>query len=443
MKIALISEHASPLAALGGSDSGGQNVYVGQVASQLARLGHRVDVFTRRSRPDQLPVVPLAPNLRVVHVVAGPFEFIPKEKLLPLMDEFGERIANYCTPPERRYDIVHANFFMSGLAARLIRQRLGTPYVITFHALGKVRRHHQGDADGFPDERLRIEEELVAGADRVIAECPQDREDLIRLYDADPQRIDVVPCGFDPVEFSPGRRNLRRHYALADDEFVILQLGRLVPRKGVDNVIRALAILRRDHGIRARLLIVGGESVVPDAVQTPEIGRLASIADAEGVRDQVIFTGQRPRHLLRDFYCAADVFVTTPWYEPFGITPLEAMACGCPVIGSDTGGIKFSVVDSVTGFLVPPNDPVSLAERLALLQRNPQLSQSMGRAGLRRVRAAFTWKQVAAQLLDTYNAVLRERAETPLMMAPPGLTPPPTNPDSPDAVSHLASGALS
>ena len=409
MKIALISEHASPLAALGGCDSGGQNVYVGQVASHLARRGHKVDVFTRRSRPDQLPIVPVEPNLRVLHVSAGPFEFIPKEQLLPWMDEFGERIATWCTPPERRYDVIHANFFMSGLAARLVRQRLGTPYVITFHALGKVRRHYQGDADGFPDARLAIEEELVAGADRLIAECPQDRDDLINLYDADPARIDIVPCGFDATEFSPGRRGLRRHLGLADDEFVILQLGRLVPRKGVDNVIRALAILRRKHGMRARLLVVGGESAVPDPVQTPEIGRLGAIAEAEGVRDQVIFTGQRPRHLLRDFYCAADVFVTTPWYEPFGITPLEAMACGCPVIGADIGGIKYSVVDSVTGFLVPPKDPAALAERLAMLRLNPELGRAMGRAGLCRVRASFSWKQVAGQLLDIYATVQDER----------------------------------
>ncbi|MGE5469787.1 MAG: glycosyltransferase [Bacteroidota bacterium] len=414
MKIALISEHASPLAALGGSDGGGQNVYVAQVATQLGRRGHTVDIFTRLDRPDQEAVQQLAPNVRIIHIPAGPPCFVAKEDLLSLMPEFSERLVDYCRMAHWRYDVCHANFFMSGLAARALRQALAVPFVITFHALGKVRRQYQGAADGFPAERMAIEEDLVAGADRLIAECPQDRDDLIQLYNADPARIDIVPCGFDPGELGPGSRRLRRCFGLAEDDFVILQLGRLVPRKGIDNVIRALAILKRDYGIAARLLVVGGEAEIPDPVLTPEIGRLAAIAEAEGVRDQVIFTGRRARHELRDFYCAADVFVTTPWYEPFGITPLEAMACGCPVIGSAVGGIKYSVVDAVTGFLVPSNNPTVLAERLARLRRNAELGRAMGRAGMRRVRAEFTWQQVAKKLLDVYAAV-QETPEIPVL----------------------------
>lgn len=411
MNIALISEHASPLAALGGIDSGGQNVYVAQVARQLARAGHRVDVFTRRDSPDLPAVVPMAPNVRVIHVPAGPPCFIPKEALLPHMEEFGARLAGYCTPPRDRYDVAHANFFMSGLAALRLRERHGVPFVVTFHALGKVRRMHQGAADGFPPERFGIEEALVAGADRVIAECPQDREDLLHLYAADPRRIQVVPCGYDPGELGPGRPSLRARLGLAEDDFVVLQLGRLVPRKGIDNVIHAVAELRRRHGIAARLLVVGGESEQPDPVITPEIGRLAAIAEAEGVAQQVTFTGRRPRSELRDYYCAADVFVTTPWYEPFGITPLEAMACGCPVVGSAVGGIQYTVVDAVTGYLVPPKNPVELAERLARLRHNPALARAMGRAGMRRVRAAFTWRRVAGDLLRVYASLLApERA---------------------------------
>jgi glycosyltransferase involved in cell wall biosynthesis len=417
MKIALISEHASPLAALGGIDSGGQNVYVVQVAAHLGRLGHAVDVFTRRDAPHQPPVVGMAPNVRVIHVPAGPPHFVPKEELLAHMPAFTRHVVDYCTPSWRRPDVVHANFFMSGLAAMKLKRTLGLPFVITFHALGKVRRQHQGAADAFPESRASIEEELVASADRIIAECPQDRDDLVSLYDAVPDRIDIVPCGFDPGELAPadGERGvLRTRYGIAEDEFLILQLGRMVPRKGIDNVIHAIGALRREHGIAARLLIVGGDSPLPDPVATPEIGRLAAIAEAEGVRGQVIFTGQQPRRRLRDFYRAADVFVTTPWYEPFGITPLEAMACGCPVIGAEVGGIKYSVVDAVTGFLVPPNDPAALAARLAELHANPELGRAMGRAGIRRVRTAFTWQSVASRLLRIYSAV---RVPLPLPIA--------------------------
>lgn len=424
MKIALISEHASPLASPGSVDSGGQNVYVAQVAAQLVRRGHRVDVFTRRDHPEQAPVVYLAPNLRVVHVPAGPSCFVAKEALLPCMAEFARQLVEHCRPAHRRYDVVHANFFMSGLVALALRRALGLPFVITFHALGKVRRLHQGQADGFPPERIAIEQELVDEADRIIAECPQDHADLVELYGADPERIEIVPCGFDPAELGPGGHSLRRSFGLAEDDFVVLQLGRLVPRKGIDNVIRALALLKREHGIAGHLLVVGGEAEQPDPRLTPEIGRLATLAEREGVREQVIFTGRQPRHLLRDFYCSADVFVTTPWYEPFGITPLEAMACGCPVIGAEVGGIKYSVVDAVTGFLVAPRDPAALAGRLAQLRHNPELGRAMGRAGMRRVRAAFTWKQVVGRLLGVYAAVQAPQPQSRALTLAAGMAAP-------------------
>jgi D-inositol-3-phosphate glycosyltransferase len=409
MKIALISEHASPLAALGGADGGGQNVYVASLARELGNAGHIVDVFTRRDAPELPPSVAFAPNVRILHVPAGPPCAIPKERLLPYMDEFAARMVGYCTPRHARYDIVHANFFMSGMAALRLQRRFGTPFVITFHALGKVRQLHQGNADQFPPDRGRIEDELVSAADTVIAECPQDREDLQRWYRADPRRIAVVPCGFDPAELGPGSRAVRNRLRLRDDEFVVLQLGRLVPRKGIDTVIRGIALLKRTHGINARLLVVGGESDCPDPALTPEIGRLSAIAAAEGVAEHVTFTGRRPRSALRDYYCAADVFVTTPWYEPFGMTPLEAMACGRPVIGAAVGGIQYSVVDSVTGYLVPPKDPAAIAERLARFHRNPELARAYGRAGIHRVRSHFTWSRIALDVAGLYASVLAPR----------------------------------
>ncbi|HJV24641.1 MAG TPA: glycosyltransferase family 1 protein [Aromatoleum sp.] len=407
MNIALISEHASPLTVQGGTDSGGQNVYVAYVAKELGRAGHSVDVFTRRDDPALPAAIELARNVRVIPVKAGPSRFVPKEAMLPLMAEFGERLSERYARVGRPYDIVHANFFMSGLVGLRLREEYGLPLVVTFHALGKVRRCHQGAADGFPDERLQIEEALVQNADRIIAECPQDREDLIRYYGADTEHVEIVPCGVDTAELRPGDgvsvTRTRERLGLGTDEFVVLQLGRMVPRKGIDNVIRGIAELQRRHGIAARLVVVGGESAEPDPAVTPEIGRLQGIAWEEGVEDRVIFTGRREREHLRDFYCAADVFVTTPWYEPFGITPLEAMACGCPVIGSAVGGIRHTVVDGKTGYLVPPKDPVQLADRLARLRRAPELARAFGRAGMRRVRGKFTWQQVAGSLAAVYD----------------------------------------
>jgi glycosyltransferase involved in cell wall biosynthesis/phosphoheptose isomerase len=419
-RIAMISEHASPLATLGGVDAGGQNVYVAQVARALAALGDRVDVFTRRDDPSLPPTVDFARGVRVIHVPAGPPEPIAKEELLPAMGEF----ATWMRDRFRRssYDLVHANFFYSGLVAAELKEAVGTPFVITFHALGRVRRHFQGTSDRFPDERFAIEDRIVAQADRIIAECPQDEEDLIRLYNADPERIAIVPCGFDPSEFEPMSRPLARmDLGLDPTEPVLLQLGRMVPRKGVDNVVRALSRLERDHGIRARLLVVGGASRDPDPAGDPELGRLAGIAREEGVAERVTLVGRRDRNELKAYYNAADIFVSTPWYEPFGITPLEAMACGIPVVGSRVGGIKFSVRDGETGYLVPPDDPAALAERIAHLYKHPKLLSVLGQQARRRVNDLFTWERVANGISGTYEEVLLEgrlaRTETAARLA--------------------------
>jgi glycosyltransferase involved in cell wall biosynthesis len=345
---------------------------------------------------------------------------VPKESLMPFMADFGRHVEVFARGAGG-YDVMHANFFMSGLAALRLRRSTGIPFVITMHALGLVRRLHQGADDGFPAERIAIETELVRTADRIIAECPQDLRDMLTLYGAHESRIATVPCGFDPDEFVPcNRQAARRTLGLRDDEFVVLQLGRLVPRKGVDNVIRAMAPLLHDHGVAARLLIVGGESDVPSEGATPEIARLRAVAREAGVLPQVEFVGRRDRNALRAYYSAADAFATTPWYEPFGITPLEAMACGTPVVGANVGGIKSTVVDGVTGFLVPPNDPSALAARLATLARNPQLARALGRAGIRRARSLYTWERVTQQLLHVYTDVVRRRAvvRTPVASAP-------------------------
>jgi glycosyltransferase involved in cell wall biosynthesis len=347
-------------------------------------------------------------GVRVIHVPAGPPMQLPKEALLPFMDEFAAFLIEFFQRERDPYQVMHANFFMSGLAALKVKAALGVPLVTTFHALGRVRRIHQGSDDGFPDERFAIEDELVARSDIVVAECPQDEADLIEHYQADVSRIQIVPCGFDADEFQPVERSAAREaLGWRQDEFTVLQLGRLVQRKGIDNVVRGLGILRRALRASARLYVVGGNSDAPNEHATPEIARLRRIAKECGVADQTTFVGRRGRGQLRYFYSAADVFVTTPWYEPFGITPVEAMACGTPVIGADVGGIRYSVADGVTGFLVPSNDPAALAARLDQLRRDPALARRMGEAGLARARAEFTWQGVGDTLAQIYARAAR------------------------------------
>lgn len=408
-KVAFISEHASPLALLGGVDSGGQNVYVARVASHLAKKGYEVDIFTRWDNSGLGKTVNLEPGVRVIHVEAGPMKTIPKETLYQYMDEFASNMIHFMEKNKIRYELIHAHFWMSGYVAALLKNILNIPYVITFHALGKIRRAHQGTADGFPDERFQVEEMVAKEADIVIAECPQDKEDLMIHYFVEEEKIRIIPCGFDKSEFFPmDKLEARLKLGLSEQEHIVLQLGRMVKRKGVDTVVKALGLLHKKIDQPVRLLIVGGESDDADPLKTPEIGRLQQIAEEENIADKITFAGRRVRKELKYFYNAADVFVTTPWYEPFGITPLESMACGTPVIGANVGGIKYSVDHCKTGFLVPPKEPEILSERLLELISNPSLLKKFSLEGLKRVNTMFTWETVSKDIIQLYESITKK-----------------------------------
>jgi phosphoheptose isomerase len=405
-RIALISEHASPLAAVGGADTGGQNIAVAELAQHLATLGYEIDVFTRWDDRRVPKIINWRSGIRVIHVEAGPVAFIPKEKLLPHMPAFTEDMLRFVEAENNPYKLIHAHFFMSALVAADIKRKLRIPFIVTFHALAKVRRIHLGKNDWFPEEGFAIEERIIAEADQIVALCPQEHDDLVDLYQADPEKITVIPNGFRPDEIYPlDKLFARMALKLDPKEKVILQVGRMVPRKGVDNVIKALGYMRREHNFKARLLIVGGESDEPDPKMTPEIGRLQKIAEAEGGSDLVTFAGRRPRAMLHYYYSAADVFTTTPWYEPFGITPLESMACGTPVIGSNVGGIKSTVMDGKTGFLVPPNDPVLLGQRILELLRSNKLMMYFKENAIRHVNENYTWMKATHLTANMYERI--------------------------------------
>ncbi|MDD5462963.1 MAG: glycosyltransferase [Methylococcales bacterium] len=410
-RIALISEHASPLAVIGGVDSGGQNIAVAELAQHLAALGYDIDVFTRRDDLSLPRIINWRGDVRVIHINAGPVTFIPKERLLQYMPAFTQNMLRFIEAENNPYQLIHAHFFMSALVAADIKRQLGIPFVVTFHALAKVRRIHQGKNDWFPDEGFAIEERIMAETDQIIALCPQESEDLIKLYRADPGKITIIPNGFRTDEMYPlGKLRARLALKLDAREKIILQLGRIVPRKGIDNVIKALGYIRREQRLNARLLIVGGESDEPDAKVTPEIGRLQKLAEAEGVSNRVTFVGHRNRDALLYYYSAADVFTTTPWYEPFGITPLEAMACGTPVIGSNVGGIKFTVINGKTGFLVPPNDHVLLGRRLVELLGSNKLRMDFEENAIRHVNENFTWMKAAHLMANLYERIAGRNA---------------------------------
>ncbi len=404
-RIAFISEHASPLAALGGVDNGGQNVYVGELSKHLALLGYEVDIFTRWD-DERLPqIIEFSKNVRVIHIEAGPVQFIKKENLLPYMKDFKKNMVSFLKT--NSYNLIHANFWMSAMVGLEIKKEFGIPLVVTFHALGKVRKKYQGKNDLFPEERTYIEGEIVKQADQIIAECPQDKEDLINLYGATNNSITIIPPGFNPHELFPIDKLLARSVLKLDyKEKIILHVGRIVARKGIDNLIKATSKLIKTFQEPVRLIIVGGESELANPQLTPEIGKLQHLAEAQKIKDNILFVGRKSREKLKYFYSASDIFVTTPWYEPFGITPLEAMACGLPVIGSRVGGIKYSVIDGKTGYLVKADDSEKLAQKIKEIFQNGKLQLYFRNNAIQRVNSLFTWTKIANAVANLYEEIM-------------------------------------
>jgi D-inositol-3-phosphate glycosyltransferase len=389
MRIAMVSEHASPLAHLGGVDAGGQNVFVAQLAAALARRGHEVTVHTRRDDPELPDQVRMCRGVEVEHVAAGPAEPVPKDELLPHMNDFARALRRSWR--RRQPEVAHAHFWMSGRACLQAARQLDVPVLQTFHALGVVKRRHQGSSDTSPRERIPEETRILSRADRVIATCSDELFELVRLG-ADPHRVSIVPCGVDLHRFRPEGPALPR-----TDRPRVVIVSRLVPRKGIGNVISALARVPD-----CELLVAGG----PQAERLDgdrEVRRFRELAAAESVEGRVRFLGGLEQAQVPALLRSADVVACVPWYEPFGMVALEAMACGVPVVATAVGGLVDTVVDGVTGFHVPPRRPEEVARAIGDLLRQPRLRAAMGTAGAERARRRYSWSTVAAETLAVYT----------------------------------------
>jgi D-inositol-3-phosphate glycosyltransferase len=414
MRISMVSEHASPLAVLGGVDAGGQNVHVAALSEALAARGHRVTVFTRRDDAHLPERVPLCAGVEVVQVDAGPPRPVPKDELLPYMGDFADRLAEYWR--DDAPDIVHGHFWMSGLAALDAAHRTGAPpvpVVQTFHALGVVKRRHQGPEDTSPAEREELEPRVGREADTVIATCSDEAFELIPLG-IRASRISVVPCGVDTALFTPDGPAEQK-----TRPFRIMSVGRLVPRKGVGSTISALARLAESGRDDIELVIVGGSRGADEIREDPDVQRLLAHARTEGVEHLVTFRGQLSRTELPAVLRSADLVVCAPWYEPFGIVPLEAMAIGIPVVAASVGGLIDSVVHGGTGIHVPPRDAQAIADAVEALLADPELLSELGEAGVDRVRSRYTWPKVAADTERVYRKVIaaRSRVSDPVVRA--------------------------
>src|SRR5688572_12153367 len=353
LRVAMLSVHTCPLAALGGKETGGMNVYVRELARELGRMGLEVDVFTRSQNPAIPRVVDLGEGAQVIHVPAGPEAPLPRVRVHEHLEEFEDGVEAWRITRGVDYDLIHAHYWLSGAVALTLRERWAAPVVQMFHTLGRLKNGvARRPAEREPERRIAEETRIVAAADLIVAASGVERAYLAEQYGADPRRVTVVPCGVDTGLFTPGSRADARAALGLDDDPVILYAGRIAPIKGLDTLLDAVGRLR-GRGRRLRLIVAGGDA------DEPLDGHEAALRrHAERLRlaDCVRFIGAQPQPALRTYYVAADVTVLPSYYESFGMVALEAMACGSPVIASRVGGLVTTVRDGVTGFLVPDGD---------------------------------------------------------------------------------------
>ncbi|WP_186763265.1 D-inositol-3-phosphate glycosyltransferase [Lentzea tibetensis] len=403
-RVAVLSVHTSPLEQPGTGDAGGMNVYIVQTATRMAQRGVEVEIFTRATSSDLPPVAELAPGVHVRHVVAGPFEGLGKEELPGQLCAFTAGVLRAEAHHEPGYyDAIHSHYWLSGQVGWLARERWGVPLVHTAHTLAKVKNAALADGDT-PEPRMRVigEEQVVAESDRLVANTDVEATELIKLYDADPAKVLVVPPGVDLERFTPGSRSkARARFGLAEDAVVLAFVGRIQPLKAPDVLLRAAAeLLVRDPGLRGRLvvLVVGG----PSGTGLEQPKALEELAGQLGIADVVRFLPPQPGDALAQVYRAADLVAVPSYNESFGLVALEAQACGTPVVAAAVGGLPVAVHDGVSGALVDGHDPAEWAAALGRLALNPAYRETLAGNAVGHARR-FSWDRTTDSLLTGYQ----------------------------------------
>ncbi len=416
LHIAMLSLHTSPVAPLGGKETGGMNVYVRELSRQLAFRGFCVDVFTRSQNPRLPRVDDISLGVRgarVINLPAGPEAPYSKHLLVDYVGDFAEGIREFARSRGIRYDLLHAHYWLSGLAAlELARQWNPSPVVQMFHTLGILKnRVAIGENDRETVRRIREEKELMRTANRIIASTPRDRDQMVELYDAPPDRITVIPPGVDTELFRPILRPRAKEWIGSLSQKTVLFVGRIDPVKGLDTWFRAMRlVLERAPSLRNRMCVclIGGD-VDEDEDPNSEMARLDKLKQELGLDDIVTFLGGRAQSSLPYYYSSAELVVMPSRYESFGLAALEAMACGAPVVASDVGGLSFVVRDGETGFLVPEGDTTRFAECILTLLHDPELRDRMGARAVA-VAQDYSWDHIARRIVDLYLQVLKEEA---------------------------------
>ena len=411
MNIAMLSYHTCPLAVLGGKDTGGMNVYVREITRQLGSMGIHVDVFTR-SQNEYVPHVlhDLGYGNRIVHIRAGPEYPIPKKELAGFLPQFVEGIQEFTRSKGMTYDLIHSHYWLSGLAAIDLKNKWGVPFVNMFHTLGVMKnRVAQSQEEIEGDFRIKGELEVLNAADRIVVATPAENAQLMWLYQTDLKNIVVIPPGVDVGKFYPIPPDEAKEYiGVPPCDRMVLFVGRIEPLKGLDVLMEAIGIIHQKGELKDYpfcLVIIGGEADESDEQTDIEMSRIKSLSKDYGLSDFVTFLGKRSQDSLPYYYSAAEAVVVPSQYESFGMVALEAMACGKPVVASQIGGLAYLVQDGVTGFTVPVDDPIELANRISSLIKDKALRDRMGKQAFM-VAQDYAWDKIAIKLLGLYNSLL-------------------------------------
>ena len=408
MNIALISYHTCPLATLGGKDTGGMNVYVRDLARYLGEMGVHADVFTR-SQDEHVPHVlhDLGCGNRIVHIPAGPETPLPKEELYKYLDIFTANIQEFTNQKDIHYDVIHSHYWLSGLAALKLGEKWNIPVLHMFHTLAYLKNQIARSPVEMEGElRLSSEKKIVKEADALIAATQIEKKQLMDHYEADPHKITVLPPGVDLKRFYPiPQDEAKAVIGIPPNEKVILYVGRIEPLKGIDNLLKAIAFLRKSDVLAAcphYVAIIGGDPDRPRELLDQEMRHLQDLNRRLGLDDMVVFLGKKDQDSLPYYYSASEVVVMPSHYESFGMVALEAMACGTPVIATRVGGLQHLVQDEITGLSVPDDDPKSLAEQLMRALCKEGLREELRKNGLAFAKN-YSWSIITADLIDLYQ----------------------------------------
>jgi D-inositol-3-phosphate glycosyltransferase len=420
-RVAMLSVHTSPIAELGGPDSGGMNVYVNELSQWLAMTGINVDIFTRRVDPHTPRILELDEGLRLIQVEAGPPQRVHKDELFCHMPDFASDMVFFALQQGIRYDVVHGHYWLSGWAAQLLKEHWHAPTVHMYHTMAHLKN---AVADGEQREtilRLQIERRLVDIADGLVAANPHERKEMIEKLGAGSDQIHLVPPGVNLELFRPlDSQDARRELDLPDGPLVLF-VGRIDPVKGIDTLFSGFQrlLLSRDwHGQMPKLVFIGGslEEGEPGDATDDNLRNLVSRARALGIEDQILFRGSQPREKLPLYYSAVDVCAVPSRYESFGLVAVEAMACGTPVVASRVGGMQFTVQHEQSGLLVPHSDPIAMAEAIERMLTDDDLYRKMC-AGARRSAIRYSWQMVSSSIVDVYQQLIDSRVPAPVPVA--------------------------